>query len=362
MTKPHNILHVISRLDGYGTTRQLRVLALAQLAEGNQVRIAALRSTRRLRGAWQCEGLCVSDFERRWKYDPFTVCRLTSDLLANPPELIHAWDLDAVGYVAVARLRTGGVPLVATLFAPPTGARLVSQVDRLAVSNEALRRDYADSGVAAEQLAVVPPAVPRTEQAHTHREQFLRELDLPPDAQLIAIAGPLLRAKRFDEAIWCFELVRTLNERAALVIFGDGPDQQRLQRFTRLASDPSAVRFLGYREDLGKLLSHANVFWHLSEEPSISAALLESMASRVPVVASDVPVHQELIEHGRTGFFAPVGSRAGLARHTLRLLEDEKLAREIGRAAAEDVSTRFSADMMAVAYRQLYNQLLSGGV
>jgi glycosyltransferase involved in cell wall biosynthesis len=190
------------------------------------------------------------------------------------------------------------------------------------------------------------------------RNQLLENLDLPADAQLIAVVGPLTRAKRFDEAIWCFELVRTLDERAALVIFGDGPDRQRLQRYTRLVSEPAAVKFLGYRDNLGELLNHASVFWHPGEEPSISSAVLESMAGGVPVVASDVPAHRELIDSGRTGLLFPVGSRAGLARHTLRLLEDAGLAAEIGRKAATEVSKRFSATAMTGAYRDLYRQLL----
>ena len=359
MTEPRNILHVISQLDGYGTARQLRILARGQLADGSRVRIAALRANRPVRAAWEADGLSSSVLERRWRIDPFAAWRLSRELLDDPPEVIHAWDLDAVNYVAAARLRVGSVPLVATLLTPPAGSWSVNQVDRLAVGSEALRRDYAARGVAAEHLVVAPPAVSRRPATALPRDQMLAGLGLPVDAQLIAVVGPLTRAKRLDEAIWCFELVRTLNERAALVIFGDGPDRSRLQRFTRLVSDPAAVKFLGYRDNLGAWLTQANVFWHPGEEPSISSAVLESMAGHVPVVASDVPAHRELIEHGRTGFLAPVGSRAGLTRHTLRLLEDADLAREIGRTAAEEVSKRFSAAAMTSAYRNLYRQLLA---
>ncbi len=359
MHTPRKILHLISRLDGYGTTRQLRLLARGQLADGSRVRITALSANRPVRDAWEAEGLSSSVLERRWRIDPFAAWRLSRELLADPPDVVHAWDLDAVNFLAAARLRSGSMPLVATLLTPPAGSWSVNQVDRLAVGSEAQRRDYAAQGVGAEHLAVVPPAVTLPPKSTQSRERVLEHLGLSADTQLIAVVGPLTRAKRFDEAIWCFELVRTLNERSALVIFGDGPDRQRLQRYTRLVSEPAAVKFLGYRDNLGDLLHHANVFWHPGEEASISSAVLESMAGRVPVVASDVPVHRELIEHGRTGLLAPVGSRAGLARHTLRLLEDADLAATIGRAAAAEVSKRFSAAAMTAAYHDLYRQLLT---
>lgn len=359
MSETWNILHVISQLDGYGTARQLRILASRQLAAGSQVKIMALRANRAIRDAWRADGLRFSVLERRWLIDPFAAWRMSNELLEQPPDVIHAWDLDAVNYVAIASFRAGSTPLVSTLLTPPAGSWPLRRVDRLAVGSESLRQDYASSGMAPEQLVVIPPAVSLPTAPRQTREQVLAELELPAEAQLIAVVGPLQRAKRFDEAIWCFELVRTLNERAALLIFGDGPDKQRLQRFTRLVSDAAAVKFLGYRDDLASLLSHLNVFWHPGEEPSISSAVLESMACRVPVVASDVPAHRDLIDPGRTGFLAPLGSRAGLARHTLRLLEEPGLADEIGRAAADEVAKRFSAGALTEAYRNLYGQLLA---
>ncbi|MCH8840157.1 MAG: glycosyltransferase [Planctomycetes bacterium] len=358
MSESRNILHVISRLDGYGTARQLRNLAREQLAAGCRLRIVALGANRQVRTEWETAGLHCRVLQRRWQFDPFTAWRLSDQLQHDRPDVIHAWDIDAVNYAAVARLRAARVPLVATLLMrPPATYWLVNQVDRLAVGSASLCRDYAARGVATEKLIVVPPSVCRSPASSLPRDQMLDGLGLPNDAQLIAVAGPLTRAKRLDEAIWCFELVRTLNERAVLLIFGDGSERQRLERFTRLVSEPAAVRFLGYREDLGHWLSQADVFWHPGEEASISAAVLESMARRVPVVASDVPAHRELIEHGRTGLLAPIGSRAGLARHTLRLLEDADLASEIGGAAAEEVSKRFSSSAMIGAYHDLYRRL-----
>jgi glycosyltransferase involved in cell wall biosynthesis len=358
MSNSRNILHVISQIDGYRTARQLRRLALEQLADGCRPSIVALRANRQVCVAWEKAGLHCRVLQRRWRFDPFAAWRLSDCLLRDQPDVIHAWDIGAVNYAAAARLRAARVPLVATLLtAPPPTYWLANQVDRLAVGSARLSDEYATRGIAKEKLIVAPPAVDRSSATSLPRDQLLKGLGLPADAQLIAVAGPLTRAQRLDEAIWCFELVRTLNERAVLLVFGDGPERERLERFTRLVSEPAAVRFLGYREDLGRWLSQADVFWHPGEESSISSAVLESMAARVPVVASDLPAHRELIEHGRTGLLAPIGSRAGLARHTLRLLEDATLASEISVAAAEEVAKRFSPSAMVGAYRDLYRHL-----
>jgi glycosyltransferase involved in cell wall biosynthesis len=358
MTEPRNILHLISHLDGYGTAGQLRKLAREQLANGCRPSIVALRANRQVRTAWEKAGLRCRVLQRRWRFDPFAAWRLSDRLLRDRPDVIHAWDIDAVNFAAAARLRAARMPIVATLLmAPPTTSWLSSQVDRLAVGSEKLSREYAERGIVAEKLMVAPPAVCRSSETSLTREQMLAGLGLPEDAQVIAVAGPLTRAKRVDEAIWCFALVRALNERAVLLIFGDGPERHRLERFTRLVSDPATVRFLGYRDDLRLWLSRADVFWQPGEQAAISSAVLESMAEQVPVVASDLLAHRELIEHGRTGLLAPLGSRAGLARHTLRLLEKADLTSEIGGAAAEEVLKRYSSAAMKGAYRDMYRHL-----
>lgn len=360
MSEPRNILHLISRLDGYGTARQLRNLAREQLADGCRLSIVALEANQQVRAVWEAAGLPCRVLRRRWRFDPFVAWRLSDRLLQDRPDVIHAWDIDAVNYAAVARLRAARVPLVATLLmAPPAKYWLASQVDRLAVGSASLCRGYATRGVAPEKLIVAPPTVCRSSKTSLPRELLLEGLGLPADAQLIVVAGSLTRAKRLDEAIWCFELVRTLNERAVLLVFGDGPERQRLERFTRLVSEPAAVKFLGYRDDLDQWLSQTDVFWHPGEESSISSAVLESMAARVPVVASDLPAHRELIEHGRTGMLAPIGSRAGLARHTLRLLENGEQAKEIGSAAAEEIANKYSPEAMTGVCRDLYRDVLA---
>jgi len=359
MSDSRKILHVISELDGYGTARQLGNLAGEQLATGWLPRIVALRADRQICRAWEMAGLSCHVLQRRWRYDPFAAWGLSKTLLHDRPDVIHAWDIDAVNYAVAARLRGAHATLVATLLMPPpTNHWLINQVDGLAVGSVSLCGEYAERGVPKEMLTVATPAVCQRSTPSLPKDQMLDGLDLPGDAQVIAVAGPLTRAKRLDEAIWCFELVRTLNERAVLLVFGDGCERQRLERFTRLVSEPKAVRFMGFRKDLDQWLPQVDLFWHPGEEASISTAVLESMAAQVPVVASDVPAHRELIEHGRTGLLAPIGSRAGLARHTLRLLENAALAQEIGKAAAEEVSKRFSSSTMVSAYRDLYQRLV----
>ena len=214
MTSPHKILHLISDLDGYGLCRQMELLVESQFRLCKPVKILALRGDRKLARLLRQHGYPIQLLNRRWVRDPFVAARLVAELRRREYDLLHVWGQAAADYVEAVQRLVPQVPRVTTL-----------SDDKLLV------------GIS------VPPSVKKS------REEFCAELDLPKDAKLIAVAGQLLRSQQVDEAIWHFELVRTLDEKVRLLIFGDGPDRHRLERFTRLTSEPEAVRFLGYRRN-----------------------------------------------------------------------------------------------------------------
>ena len=359
MSPPRSIVHVISSLDGYAAAQQLRILAMSQKSSGQNVHIIAFRAHVPLIESWRADGLHCRVLQGRWRFDPFAFWRLTELLKNSQPDVIHAWDPDAAALVALAKERAGQPRCFATLLLPPpvwTG--YLRKFDGFAIATENLSVDYVGRGVSHDDFMVVPPAIGSSPERHNSKRDFLTNLGLPEATKLVVTVGPLVRSKRLDEAIWHFELVRTLEENAVMLVLGDGPERHRLERYARLVSEPAAIKFLGYCQDMPAYVSLADVVWHTSEDSAISMAVLESMAAGVPVVASDVPINRSLIEAGTTGFLASAGSRAMFARYTLRLLEDEQLRSEIGAAAAAEAKRRFSTAQMIGQYQELYDRVI----
>ncbi len=109
------------------------------------------------------------------------------------------------------------------------------------------------------------------------------------------------------------------------------------------------------------MLPHAEVFWQVTGDQSPEGpplAMLEAMARRIPVVATDVLAHQQLIDPGRIGYLFPVASRSICARHTMRLLQDPEHAKTIAIAGADEVAKRFSSSGCLNAYSEVYDKLL----
>jgi glycosyltransferase involved in cell wall biosynthesis len=83
-------------------------------------------------------------------------------------------------------------------------------------------------------------------------------------------------------------------------------------------------------------------------------AMLDAMASALPVVASDVGEIGTLIDHGRNGLLYRCGDVEALAEQLRVVLSDEERARALAGAAATDVALGFSEQYVAECYRRVF--------
>ena len=147
---------------------------------------------------------------------------------------------------------------------------------------------------------------------------------------------------------------------AVLVMVGDGPDREPLERDVEELGLQSRVWFVGEQHDLVPWLSSADVFLLPSSQESFGLAALEAMACEVPVVASRVGGLPEVIEDGATGFLCPADGVDLMAARAIDLLADQALRTRIGRASAEHVRANFCTGTVVPLYEECYRAVLAG--
>ena len=102
-------------------------------------------------------------------------------------------------------------------------------------------------------------------------------------------------------------------------------------------------------------LSTASVFLYVSDMEGLGSAAIAAMASGVPVVASGVGGLTEVVEHERTGLIVRDGEYAKAVRH---LLDNPKLAAEMGAAGREKAMRIFTVEKMVETTVSAYNEIL----
>jgi glycosyltransferase involved in cell wall biosynthesis len=378
----HRILHIIDSIGRTGTAKQLLVLAKAQSQQGFDVHVCGLADAPNKvplpfrEGIGKCcsgrsAAVSFTGIGRRWPIDPLADWQLSSLVKRFQPDVIHTWDSVAgmFGAIATRKKNRGHHKLISGRYRMPRWTptwesfwqnRFARCVDRFVTNSPTVRDWWLRRALPADRFAVISSGVAPARASHVSRDELLHELRLPADARLVGVVGTLVPEKNIQDLIWAADLLRVLHDNLRLLVIGDGPERQQLQRYARLASDLDHIQFLGERGDLCQIMPHLDVLWNGSENRGVSIAVLEAMAAGVPVVASDTPCNREPVVEGETGFLIPLGSRAGRAARagcSDRIFTDAELANRMSSASRQRVAECFDAERMIRIYHDLYQAM-----
>ncbi|MDL5158998.1 glycosyltransferase [Actinomycetospora termitidis] len=202
---------------------------------------------------------------------------------------------------------------------------------------EAQRPYFARLGWRDDQVCIVPPGVasaPATTPSMTVRGC----LGFAPDTEVVVLVARLTHQKDHATALRAFARVRAARARARLLLVGDGPLREDLERLAVELGVSEDVVLTGTRSDIADLLGAADVGLLSSREECAPQALLEAMSSGLPVVATAVGGVPEMVDHGSTGLLVPAGDVGALADALLTVLDDPVRRRELGRAGQRHVA------------------------
>lgn len=179
-------------------------------------------------------------------------------------------------------------------------------------------------------------------------------LGVEPDQLVVGTVARLDPVKDQATLIQAFALTLREHPRAALVIVGDGPCRDDLQRLAASLGLAARVRFLGERHDVPALLRTMDVFVLPSIAEGISNTVLEAMASGLPIVATRVGGNRELVEEGVHGFLVPKQNPGALAAALGTYLDDGSLRTLHAKSSRQRAVDAFNLDGMRRAYHDLY--------
>jgi glycosyltransferase involved in cell wall biosynthesis len=164
---------------------------------------------------------------------------------------------------------------------------------------------------------------------------------------VIGFTGRIVREKGVFEFVRAAGIVSRDYPEAKFVMIGAPLDSDRddcLQEIERLVREEGLsqrIVMTGYREDVPAILSLLDLFVMPSYREGMPRALLEAMATGLPVVATDIRGCREEVVDNETGLLVPPRDHYALGEAVLKILSDSEVASRMGRAGRERILERF---------------------
>ncbi|MBI5629059.1 MAG: glycosyltransferase [Candidatus Rokubacteria bacterium] len=212
-------------------------------------------------------------------------------------------------------------------------------------------------GNPARSVVVVNGIDAREIRALAGRAPLSREaLGLPADAQVAGCVARFDQVKGLDILIASLRHLRERYPRLVLVLAGSGEEEPALHERVASAGLTERVRFTGPLADAPRLFPVLDLYVSASRGEGLPLGLLEAMACGLPVVATRVTGHVDVVVDGVTGYLTAPEDPEALARAVGRLLDDLELRRKMGGAGRERVEARFTLEAMVGRLGEIYRQ------
>jgi glycosyltransferase involved in cell wall biosynthesis len=292
-----------------------------------------------------------------------TAIRRIRELAADTSaDVIHAHGYKADLYVYLA-LRGSNLPLISTChtwYNHDPKDRFFGIVDRFVLRSygnivavsDGVRDDLLKAGVRADKISMIRNGIDL--RTFDGAAAVLKDELGWSESPLIGLVGRLSDEKGVD--IFLTAAAGVLNQLpdAKFVVIGDGPDRAKLDALIDELGIRGSVRMLGRRDDMPSVYASLDLMVSSSRREGLPIAILEGMASRLPLIATPVGAVPTVVLDGRTGVLVPAESPELLATEIIALLRDTSRRKQLGSAARQLVEDQFSAQRMTADYLNVY--------
>lgn len=176
----------------------------------------------------------------------------------------------------------------------------------------------------------------------------------------IGVIGRLTEAKDHAGLLKAWANVSRLHPASKLVLIGDGELREHLETLSENLRIASHIQFMGDRNDIPEIISQMDLMVLPSKREGFPISILESMAMKKPVIATNVGGVPEIIDHGFNGYMVPAQNPKALANAILHFFGHRDDFSRMAKNGYLTVKEKFSSSVLLKRYEDLYHEVYSG--
>jgi len=245
----------------------------------------------------------------------------------------------------------------------PFFGRLERKTHKLAdlflANSNAVKQNLLEEGIQESQIRLIQNGIDLDAFNNVKSKNIRKTLGIDSNTFIMTMTANLIAYKGHMDLLEALSLIKDkISKKWILLLVGrDGGVQNQLEQKGQDLKLDAHIRFLGLRADIPQILSKSNLGVLCSHEEGMPNAVMEYMASSLPVVATTVGGIVELVDDGRTGFLVPSKNPEKLSEALLKSIDD-KDALNMGKKGREKIEKEFSITSCVSKYDVVYKEFL----
>jgi glycosyltransferase involved in cell wall biosynthesis len=234
---------------------------------------------------------------------------------------------------------------------------LLPRFDRVVAISEEVKAQVLRAKVPSHKVEVISNGIDLERFRASGEKQKIRAvLGLPAEGILVGTIGRLVQEKGQHLLIEAAARLAMNFSNVYYLIAGDGPLREDLQDRARQAGLESRFIFLGVSDQIPQLLNLMEMFVLPSLSEGLPMVILEAMAAKRPIIATNVGAIPHVLRHQESGLIVEPNA-TDLAGAIAFLLNNPATAQRFGERAFDRVRDNYSSEKMTQAYVAVYDTL-----
>ncbi len=362
----YRVLHLISSGGFYGAERVIMNLVTAQpsgystvgaLNNQHNAHLEIIDEAKRLNittAVFNCSGLI----------DLKTVSAIRRYIKDNAIDIIHTHNYKADFYGFLV-----GAPWVVTNHGwIKRGAKLqcyealdavLMQFARHVIAVSAKQRQQMISkNIIADKITCIDNGIPVDQFTAIDRLQSRQLFNISPDDTVIVMVGRLSEEKGHHIVCKAMRAVKLVHPQVKCLIVGDGPLKGAIEEMIVQYELTGTVILTGIRQDMPQVYAASDILVNASFTEGLPMTILEAMASKVAVIATNVGAVGDIVIHQESGILLKPGDDQTLSAALNELIDDKAKRQRFTQRAYDLIETRYSASAMAKSYDAIYRKVV----
>ena len=210
-----------------------------------------------------------------------------------------------------------------------------------------------------EKTVVIPNVVDMKDfDFEIDKNKKIEELGIEEGNINIVTISNLRKGKGHQYLIEAFgEIYSKGYENINLIIVGDGDQRPILETLANACKAKDNIYFLGHRSDVLEILKISDIFVLPTLAEGMSNAIMEAMASQLPIITTNIGVNKDLVKNDHSGVLVPIKDSRAIGDSLIKLLENSQKRKTLGENAFQDIKNNYSLDIVCSKIVNLINSL-----